>query len=154
MNNRGASQCMSLFFLILNPPISAVIGNAIMLIEYLHEKFRRTLEIMTVLVVCFVASRILPRIMRLVDHPSTKLEPHLDASMMTLILCNGGDCRDPWRALHPDIKVHNPIDSLSSSFDKFYRNNPSHLLVIRTRLYQSCQSAPIRLRIPRPHSQT
>lgn len=44
--------------------------------------------------------------------------------MMVLKSCTEDACRDPWAQLHPGGAVHNIVDALDKSFDKFYANQP------------------------------
>lgn len=44
----------------------------------------------------------------------------LDALMMVLKSCKGGDCVEPWKVLHPQGDVESLSDALKVRFDAFY----------------------------------
>lgn len=46
----------------------------------------------------------------------------LDALMMVLKSCKGGNCIEPWKVLHPQEDVHSLSEALQVRFDSFYRN--------------------------------
>lgn len=56
--------------------------------------------------------------------PVNQILPRLDALIMVLKTCKDSLCSYPWKALHPDGKVHDLKDALHPRFDDFYAAQP------------------------------
>ncbi|KAF3936024.1 Arylsulfatase [Dactylella cylindrospora] len=61
----------------------------------------------------------------ILGQPLTKVIDRLDTLLLVLKSCKGTVCVKPWEKLHPDGNVESLRDSLSPSFDAFYKHQES-----------------------------
>lgn len=49
-----------------------------------------------------------------------RLVNRLDAILSVAAYCTGSQCRNPWRALHPDGSVNSLLEAMSAAYDAQY----------------------------------